>query len=561
MVNTEDDKTNGIELKTLSQVIEEDEAENALSTIPMDEFEEDTEKLLLSSATTMPSNGRSIGLCEFLCAYISLFLINKPKQSAIIVCTLLIGLAIVVNVTLENDKQLFSLDDVIETDYSSVQSKYDLTMGRIDHWCLTGGDKNCNCEDPTVPISKMQYKFWKQTHQLNLGLIDDYLSNIETNLDVVFIGENIVESWAGRSIGISTTGMKPMEKLFKSYFNKEGGSDSTTDANSDVFVGGAGTPKSGGDGKTKIGNKFNGLPLGIAGDTAPNVLWRILHGELPYYLKPQVFWIVLGTNDLAIKQCSEEVVLLGILRVIEEIQAERPDAKIVVNSIIPMTDDIKGRVPDIIGGNNKHRDRTRILQETDEGDDIFQLDDMNTATLTLTEYGDDYYYGDRYDDDDVLRGDYYEDDDGIFQSFTDDYDVSVPEVTEEEEMKEEQKIINYRPSPPIKDANVKSRHDHIPTVNIRQPFHRIPVAMWPSVVAVNTQLKKFCSKHKHITFFDSYDIFVNPGTDENNHIPRLKKEYYTGSFYTGMPSAEGNKALLKAISNRLNVMLNKKGNK
>merc|ERR1719203_1355390 len=189
--------------------------------------------------------------------------------------------------------------------------------------------------------------------------------------------------------------MKPMEKLFKSYFNKEGGSDSTTDANSDVSVGGAGTPKSGGDGKIKTGNKFNGLPLGIAGDTAPNVLWRILHGELPYYLKPQVFWIVLGTNDLAIKQCSEEVVLLGILRVIEEIQAERPDAKIVVNSIIPMTDDIKGRVPDIIGGNNKHRDRTRILQETDEGDDIFQLDDMNTA-----EYGDDYYYGDRYDDDD-----------------------------------------------------------------------------------------------------------------------------------------------------------------
>lgn len=87
--------------------------------------------------------------------------------------------------------------------------------------------------------------------------------------------------------------MKPMEKLFKSYFNKEGGSDSTD-----------GTPKSGCDGKTKIGNKFNGLPLGVAGDTAPNVLWRILHGELPYYLKPQVFWIVLGTNDLAIKQCS-----------------------------------------------------------------------------------------------------------------------------------------------------------------------------------------------------------------------------------------------------------------
>ena len=60
---------------------------------------------------------------------------------------------------------------------------------------------------------------------------------------------------------------------------------------------------------------------------------------------------------------------------------------------------------------------------------MFKLDYMNAA-----EHGDDYYCGDKHEDDDVLRGDYYEDDDGVFQSFTDDYDVSVPEVSEEEEM-------------------------------------------------------------------------------------------------------------------------------
>jgi len=523
MVNKDDDKSNGIELKTLSELTE-DETEK---TIPMDEFEEDTEKLLLSTST-MPS-GRSVGLCEFLCAYISLFLINKPKHGAIIISTLLIGLAIVVNVTLENpDKNAFHLDDVIETDYSNVQSKYDLTMGKIDHWCLTGGNKNCNCEDPTVPVSKLQYKFWKQTHELNKASIDEYLSNLETDLDVVFIGENIVESWAGRSIGISTTGMKPMQKLFNSLFNKEG---------------------SGNDAKgNKFGGKFNGIPLGIAGDTAPNVLWRILHGEIPYFLNPKVFWIVLGTNDLAIKQCSEEVVLLGILRVIEEIQSQRPNAKIVVNSIIPMTDDIKGRVPDIVGG-NKHHDRTRILEEAvDDGDDTFQFDDM----------GDDYYGG---DDDDVFRADNmadYDDmdiDDTLFDFNTDDYDVQ--QVSEEEEIQEEQKIINIRPSPQL-ESEIKFMHEHVPTVNIRQPFHRVPIAMWPSVVAINSQLKKFCSKHKHITFFDTYDIFVDRGEDNNK--PVLKKEYYASSFYTGMPSAEGNKVLLKAISNRIDVMLKKKGN-
>lgn len=208
-----------------------------------------------------------------------------------------------------------------------------------------GGDKNCNCEDPTVPISKMQYRFWKQTHDMNKKMIDDYLSNIETNLDVVFLGENIVESWAGRSIGINTAGMKPMEEVFNSYFHKEGGEGTSSNI--------------------KGGGKFNGLPLGIAGDTSPNVLWRILHGEIPYYLNPKVWWIVIGTNDLAIKQCSEEVVLLGILRVIEEIQANRPNAKIVVNSIIPMTDDIKGRVPDIVDGGHNRHGRTRILTTDD----------------------------------------------------------------------------------------------------------------------------------------------------------------------------------------------------
>ena len=67
--------------------------------------------------------------------------------------------------------------------------------------------------------------------------------------------------------------MKNMEKLFKSYFNKEGSGDSTdTDKNSDVFVGGAGTTKSGSDGKIEIGDKYNGLLLGISGDKVPNAL-------------------------------------------------------------------------------------------------------------------------------------------------------------------------------------------------------------------------------------------------------------------------------------------------
>ena len=43
-------------------------------------------------------------------------------------------------------------------------------------------------------------------------------------------------------------------------------------------------------------------------------------------------------NDLGRMQCSEEVVVMGILRVVEEILTRKPGAKIVINSMLPMAD-------------------------------------------------------------------------------------------------------------------------------------------------------------------------------------------------------------------------------
>ena len=39
-------------------------------------------------------------------------------------------------------------------------------------------------------------------------------------------------------------------------------------------------------------------------------------------------WLVLGMNDLTRTQCSEEIVVLGILRVVEEIRLRKPDAMV-----------------------------------------------------------------------------------------------------------------------------------------------------------------------------------------------------------------------------------------
>jgi lysophospholipase L1-like esterase len=61
-----------------------------------------------------------------------------------------------------------------------------------------------------------------------------------------------------------------------------------------------------------------------------------MNGEMPYGLNPKVWWVHIGINDLSLKGCSEEVVLLGILRVVEEIQNARPNDIIVINSLLPV---------------------------------------------------------------------------------------------------------------------------------------------------------------------------------------------------------------------------------
>ena len=43
-------------------------------------------------------------------------------------------------------------------------------------------------------------------------------------------------------------------------------------------------------------------------------------------------------NDLGRMQCSEEVVVMGILRVVEEILEQKPNAQVVINSMLPMAD-------------------------------------------------------------------------------------------------------------------------------------------------------------------------------------------------------------------------------
>jgi hypothetical protein len=82
---------------------------------------------------------------------------------------------------------------------------------------------------------------------------------------------NVVEEIDGRWMGIRnrSEGLSKLEMIFNQHFRK------------------------------KLGNAtYEGVALGIAGDTSPNVLFRLLHGEMPDYFQPKVWWLSLGNNDL-----------------------------------------------------------------------------------------------------------------------------------------------------------------------------------------------------------------------------------------------------------------------
>jgi lysophospholipase L1-like esterase len=217
----------------------------------------------------------------------------------------------------------------------SSSSVYDMSLGKIDHWCLRGDNDSCRCEDPLAPTSRGEHASWQVAFKTNRRIVQA-LEALEQQgggggdestelVDVAFLGASVVEEMDGRWLGrkrinnndnsnaaADEGSLGAMEQLFQANFNKaQGGS-------------------------------VNGVALGIAGDTAPNVLWRLMHGEMGSsdrlgLFNPKVWWITLGMDDLGRMQCSEDVVVLGILRVVEEVITKKPDAHIVINSLFPMT--------------------------------------------------------------------------------------------------------------------------------------------------------------------------------------------------------------------------------
>jgi hypothetical protein len=125
--------------------------------------------------------------------------------------------------------------------YGDLQSYYDLQTAQIDHWCLKGGNNDCPCDDPTDSLSRDDVPGWSPAHEENKRMA----SRANTNLDVVFLGDETIQVWAGKKMDKPASHGNMIAGMFNGTFQKEKGAH------------------------------LDGLALGIAGDSVSCSLFFI----------------------------------------------------------------------------------------------------------------------------------------------------------------------------------------------------------------------------------------------------------------------------------------------
>jgi len=106
--------------------------------------------------------------------------------------------------------------------------------------------------------------------------------------DVIFIGDSITQGWEG----------KAAKKIWEENFGP-----------------------------------YKPVNLGIGGDQTGHVLWRLTEGKEIEPLKPKLAVIMIGTNNTG--GHSAEQIAGGIKAIVEELQKQKPDMKILLLGVFP----------------------------------------------------------------------------------------------------------------------------------------------------------------------------------------------------------------------------------
>lgn len=95
--------------------------------------------------------------------------------------------------------------------------------------------------------------FWEAVHVENKAKA----LHPPPNLDVVFLGDQFVQAWTGQFLTRPISGGAEVQASFNRTFQRA------------------------------HGGLVDGIVMGIAGDTASRLLWRIQNGEMPSTLNPK----------------------------------------------------------------------------------------------------------------------------------------------------------------------------------------------------------------------------------------------------------------------------------
>lgn len=418
-------------------------------------------------------------------------------------------------------------------DYSAIKSAYELKINQVDHWCIQGDNESCKCEDPLEAASRSEFKSWNSAHKANVaevnmyrtlygeppGIVDEQRGKPRPPIDVAFIGESVVEAMDGRWLG---------KKVVRAISRNSEGEDHKRPDIGKVFE--------------KLFNKENGGPLegvalGIAGDSCANVLWRIQHDEMPYDFNPKVFWLVLGMNDLTRMQCSEEIVVLGILRVAEEIRLRKPDAKIVINSLLPMIDYQRN---DVRKKKDEPVEEPKMEDFADFKAEKNDVKESQAIKEAKAEFAKDKESNNRARFLRRLKA----------RNHDEEAEGKDRGADLEKAMERKRKYLEARDKR-LRERTFKDDEKYrAKKPGLLPAFQkRVLPPVWPAVHLINDKLKEFCQKHEGITFFDATPIFSR-GVGQGKH--RLQNDLISPR---GHPSELGFAVWEGAIMHRLHKML------
>ncbi len=112
--------------------------------------------------------------------------------------------------------------------YGTVINEWeDLKTSDIDHWCLDSNITDCQCANPLTPVPRYLHDTWTYAYHQNLREARKHQKRQQRfrELDVVFLGDSILEGFKGTKFGRKVPHKKENIPVFESLFDVSKGAE------------------------------------------------------------------------------------------------------------------------------------------------------------------------------------------------------------------------------------------------------------------------------------------------------------------------------------------------